>query len=195
MQIDGPAGALEIDVDEAPANRNISAILCHPHPQYGGSMHDAVLQCAVDTLIPRGVNCVRFNFRGVGASGGSHDKGVGEVDDLLAVSAWTQDSYPEHEIWWLGYSFGAAMAWRAMQQATPARIFLIAPPVGMMDFSGTASAASIDAIAGDRDDFVDTDKLAAMDGITAHIVAGADHFFAGHHRELAHELEQILDAR
>jgi len=194
MHIDGPAGTLEVRVDEAPAGAHISALLCHPHPQYGGSMHDAVLQTAVDALLVRGVDCVRFNFRGVGASSGSHDKGAGEVDDLLAVSAWVHDTYPEHEIWWLGYSFGAAMAWRAMQQSQPARTILIAPPVGMMDFSGTASTATIDAIAGDRDDFVDGDKLANLDGVATHIVTGADHFFAGHHAQLAQTLAQVLDA-
>ena len=72
------------------------------------------------------------------------------------------------------------------------RAILIAPPVGMLDFSGAPGGLEIDAIAGDRDDFVDTEKLQALDGVTAHIISGADHFFSGYHAQLADALSAII---
>ena len=69
---------------------------------------------------------------------------------------------------------------------------LVAPPVGMMDFSGAVPGLRVDAIAGDRDDFVDLDKLAALTGVTSHVIPGADHFFAGYHGQLASYIGEVL---
>lgn len=192
MEIQGPAGSLQVQFDAAPATADKVALLCHPHPQYGGSMHDAVLQTAADVLLANGVSCLRFNFRGVGASEGRYDNGEGEAEDLLAAAAWAQAQYPSATQWWLGYSFGAAMVWRALASAQPARAILIAPPVGMMDFSGTHQGLAIDAIAGDRDDFVDISQLNALDGVSGHIIEGADHFFSGHHGQLSEAISAIV---
>ena len=192
MNIQGPAGILQAQFDTATDAEGSVAILCHPHPQYGGSMHDGVLQTAADVLLANGVDCLRFNFRGVGGSEGSFDNGIGEAQDLLAVADWVSEAYADSPQWWLGYSFGAAMVWRAAQTAQPGRAILIAPPVGMLDFSGAPGGVEIDAIAGDRDDFVDTAKLQALDGVTAHIIPGADHFFSGYHAQLADALSAII---
>jgi len=194
VDIPGPAGVLQAQFDEAAEAAGPVALLCHPHPQYGGSMHDAVLQTCADVLLSQGVHCLRFNFRGVGGSSGRYDNGAGEAEDVLAAAAWLRNHHAEHPQWWLGYSFGAAMVWRALglEQQTPARAVLIAPPVGMLDFSGAHSGLSIDAIAGDRDDFVDTGRLQQLSGVTAHIIGGADHFFAGSHDQLAQTLAGII---
>ncbi len=194
MDIPGPAGPLQAQHDSAPTSRNATAVLCHPHPQYGGSMYDGVLDTAAQVLLAHGVDCVRFNFRGVGGSAGSYDNGNGEAEDVLAVADWVSQEYPQHQQWWLGYSFGAAMVWRALQSKQPARAILIAPPVGMLDFSGTPGDLQINAIAGDQDDFVDTAKLAALTGVNSHVLPGADHFFAGQHTQLAGAINAVLGA-
>ena len=192
MDIQGPAGALQAQFDAATEPQGMVAVLCHPHPQYGGSMHDAVLQTAADVFLANGIDCLRFNFRGVGASSGHYDNGVGEAQDLLAVADWVGENHGDCRQFWLGYSFGAAVVWGALQTTQPARVILVAPPVGMMAFSGTFAGLRIDAIAGDRDDFVDLDKLAALTGVTSHVIPGADHFFAGYQAELASSIGELL---
>ncbi len=180
MLIDGPAGQLEAIYDESRTAREISAILCHPHPQYGGSMYDAVLETAATVLLA-----------------GRYDNGVGEVDDLLAAHHWLTTTHAQHEVWWLGYSFGSAVVWRALQKATPKRALLIAPPVGMMDFEAHTPATpldNIDAIAGDRDNFVDAAQFANWPGVTTHVIPGADHFFSANHAELAQAIKEIVTA-
>lgn len=192
MDIPGPAGQLQAQHDSASHSQAVTAVLCHPHPQYGGSMVDGVLQTAAEVLLSRGVDCVRFNFRGVGGSAGVYDNGVGEAADLIAVADWVGENYPSNSQWWLGYSFGAAVVWRALQTRSPARAVLIAPPVSMLDFSGSHGDTPIDAIAGDQDDFVDTAKLNTLPGVSAHILTGADHFFTGHHAQLADTLAAVI---
>lgn len=187
----GLDGGLEARWDDA-ANADTTCVLCHPHPQYGGSMHDAVLQTAADVLLDAGISCLRFNFRGVGASGGHYDNGVGEVDDLLAASAWAANNQPDHAVWWLGYSFGAAVVWSALAKQQPARAILIAPPIGMMDLSASPPAGSkIAAIAGDRDNFVDSGALTSWSAAQTQIISGADHFFSAHHAELADAIKTL----
>ena len=194
MQIKGPAGALQAQIDSVENGQDVTAILCHPHPQYGGSMHDAVLQTATDVLLQQGIRCVRFNFRGVGTSEGKFDGGTGEVDDLLAVTNWVTDNYPDQMIWWLGYSFGAAMVWQALKQYTPDRCIMIAPPVSMMKFSDIQSPPRVDAIAGDQDDFVDVNVLENWQTVNTLVIPGADHFFSAHHNQLSQALAGLLNS-
>ena len=194
MQIKGPAGALQAQFDSVENGQDVTAILCHPHPQYGGSMHDAVLETAADVLLQKGINCVRFNFRGVGTSEGKFDGGTGEVDDLLAVTNWVMDNYPDQMVWWLGYSFGAAMVWQALQQYTPDRSIMIAPPVSMMKFSDIQSPPGVDVIAGDHDDFVDVNVLENWQAVNTLVIPGADHFFSAHHKQLSQALAGLLDS-
>jgi alpha/beta superfamily hydrolase len=193
MQIKGPTGALQVQIDSAENGQDVTAIMCHPHPQYGGSMHDAVLQTAADVLLQQGIRCVRFNFRGVGTSEGKYDGGTGEVDDLLAVTSWVSDKYTDQKVWWLGYSFGAAMVWQALKQYTPIRGIMIAPPVSMMNFADIQSTSRLDAIAGDQDDFVDINALENWQAVNTLVIPGADHFFSAHHAELSRALAGLLN--
>jgi alpha/beta superfamily hydrolase len=204
MYIDGPAGVLECRFDKSDTPKSISAVLCHPHPQYGGSMSDAVLETAANVLLENGVNCLRFNFRGVGNSSGDYDNGVGEIQDLLAASNWLTQEYPQDNLWWLGYSFGSAVTWQGLQASeaqpfNPQRIILIAPPVGVMDFSMAESYPieiheHLDVFAGDRDNFVDAAKLENWEAVTPHIIPGADHFFTNQHELLAVAITEVLTA-
>ena len=186
--IPGPAGALEAHVEAGGSRR--WAILCHPHPLYGGSMHDAVLDTVATVLAEQDIGRVRFNFRGVGASDGQYDDGRGEADDLVAVRDWLAAEHAPGELWLAGYSFGSNVVWRTRHRIPEARrIVLIAPPVGAMDFAppDEAEAAEVTVVAGDRDAFVDLDALRHWSGDRCDVrtVAGADHFFAARWEALA----------
>ena len=176
--IQGPVGRLEAVLENPIEPSAALAILCHPHPLYGGSMNDAVLGLVGEALAEIGVNALRFNFRGVGQSQGGFDEGRGEVDDLLAVIDWAgaQGAGP---IWLAGYSFGAHIVCQALPQAPqPARLLLVAPPTAVMDMRLQALPCPLDVFAGDGDQFVDCDALNRWPGARVHLIPGADHFFS-----------------
>jgi len=194
FHIPGPAGNLEAVLTEA-ANPDDGhyAVLCHPHPRFGGSMFDAVLDVAQRALIKNGVSCVRFNFRGVGASDGVHD-GEAEADDVAAVVSWVRAAKSPTSVVLAGYSFGAVMAWTALDRIdTPDRVLLIAPPVGYMDLPSRSPGCPVDAVAGDADEFVDINALTAWEGVQAHLLSGCSHFFTGQYQELEQRLTSTLD--
>ena len=136
--IPGPAGRLEIALDpaDAPA-RPVLAIVCHPLPTEGGSMHNKVVTMTARALRECGIHTLRFNFRGVGASDGAFDNGRGELDDLRAVAAWARQQFPEHALWLAGFSFGAWVSLRGAVELGATALISIAPPVGRgWDFDG-----------------------------------------------------------
>jgi alpha/beta superfamily hydrolase len=192
MFISGPAGQLEAELTLAKVEKTITAVLCHPHPLYGGSMHDMVLDTLAEVLLARGINCLRFNFRGAGASEGTHDQGNGEVEDLHSVITWLQNEYPRDDLWLAGYSFGANIVWKSLPEQAAELALLVAPPVGAMPFLEAEVETPVHAFAGDADDYVDLAKLDALPGVTSHVIPGADHFFMGHHATLAEEIRSVL---
>ena len=192
--VPGPAGALEARL--WPSTNGHWAVFCHPHPLYGGSMDDAVIDLARTRFAATGGGATLFNFRGVGASDGQHDGGAGEVDDVVAVVRWLADHEAATAPLLVGYSFGSAVAWRAAAQLDAVtHTVLIAPPIGSMAYPHSESLAAT-VIAGSMDPFVDAARLdawlAAQPGATLLAVAGADHFFLGHQRELAGALDQAF---
>ena len=192
MYIEGPAGRLEARLDLAPAERSKTAVLCHPHPQYGGSMYDAVLDSVAEVLLSQGINCLRFNFRGVGNSAGEFDQGMGEVDDLIAVTDWVALEYPRDKLWLTGYSFGSSVVWRGLNKLKCERAILVAPPVGMMSFPAQQTDTTILGFAGDQDDFVDVEVFQSLLGDRGYLINGADHFFSGLHEVLKEQLTAAL---
>ena len=138
LSIAGPAGALEVAVDlpEAHDARRGLAVLCHPHPPDGGTMHNKVVTMASRALTESGLSVVRFNFRGVGQSEGAYDNGRGEVLDLLAVANWARAARPDDALWLGGFSFGSWVALLGARQLPVRQMISIAPPVGTRDFSG-----------------------------------------------------------
>jgi uncharacterized protein len=198
LLIPSAAGHLEALFDH-PQDATRAMVLCHPHPQYGGSMHDAVVD-TVDSVARRhGYATLKFNFRGVGESTGRFDNGVGEVDDLLAALAWLRERVGAMPIWLAGYSFGSNIVWRAIDRAGDVGgVLLVAPPVAMMDFAARpASTAKVTAIAGDEDDYVDEASLHSWAASVApsanvEIIAGANHFFSGRYSELANAADRAL---
>lgn len=129
--IAGPAGRLEIafDAADAPA-RPALAIVCHPLPTEGGTMHNKVVTMTARALRECGIACLRFNFRGVGASEGAFDDGRGELDDLRAVATWARQRFPDHTLWLAGFSFGAWVSLRGAEELGAGALISIAPPVG-----------------------------------------------------------------
>ncbi len=178
-----------------------AAAVCHPHPLYGGSMHNNVVDAALDALWSRGFATLRFNFRGVGASQGEFDNGRGETDDALAAIRFLtarNGVRPEAAVL-AGYSFGAMVAVRAAEeQSSVAAIAAIALPIGMIDAAALGSIKKpIVLLAGDQDSYCPAKHLTTLAerlGPSAQlkIIPGADHFFAGHEREITAALFEAL---
>ena len=194
--IPSPAGHLEARFDEA-VGATRAMVLCHPHPQYGGTMDDAVVDTVAGAARRHGFSTLKFNFRGVGASGGRFDNGVGEVDDLLAALVWLRERVAAIPVWLVGYSFGSNIVWRAVERSGElAGVVLVAPPVAMMDFTARPqSRATVTLIAGDADDYVDVADLRRWAGTVSanvEIIAGADHFFSGRYAQLASAADRAL---
>ena len=135
--LDGPAGRLELAVDlpeDDVVPRPLVAIVCHPLPTEGGTLHNKVVTMAARSLRELGATTVRFNFRGTGQSEGEFDEGEGEVADLKAVAAWVRAKRPLDTLWLAGFSFGAYVALRAAFALQPGLLISIAPPAGRWDF-------------------------------------------------------------
>jgi alpha/beta superfamily hydrolase len=158
-------------------------VLCHPHPLYGGDMDNPVVIRAGEVAQAAGYATLRFNFRGVGASEGTHDKGQGERDDVRAALATLAARLPSgRPIGVIGYSFGAHAAARATRPGE-APLGLIAPPLGMYDFGFLGRGAGpVLLAAGTRDDYCPVEllhRLAETTGAQERLIQGADHFFFG----------------
>ncbi len=179
--IAGPSGSLDCAIDEPAEVRGV-AVLCHPHPQHGGTMDNKVVQTLARAFVQLGYRAVRFNFRGVGQSQGSWDHGRGEVDDVLAVIDAQRS--PGLPLVLGGFSFGAAMATQASaklpQDAAAERLVLVGPAV--QSFHAAPVAQDTLVIHGEADDVV---PLAAVldwarpQALPVTVVPGAGHFFHG----------------
>ena len=165
LMLDGPAGALEVAVDlpEPAEARPLVAVVCHPLPTEGGTMHNKVVTMAARALREVGVTTLRFNFRGVGQSEGAFDDGEGELDDLRAVAAWVREHHPDKALWLVGFSFGAWISLRLAVELHAAALVSIAPPVGRSwAFDGIAIPASPWlVIQGEADEIVDPQAVYA----------------------------------
>jgi alpha/beta superfamily hydrolase len=165
----------------APGART-AAVLCHPHPQYGGDMDNVVVTAAADALRAAGVTTLRFNFRGVGGSTGSFDDGRGERADACAALAFLREHAPETALALVGYSFGALVAVGAAAETDGLhRLVAIAPPLAMAAPDSVPAVPTL-LIVGDRDQYCSVAALeafAAQTGAATRVLAGADHFFGG----------------
>ncbi len=157
--IPGPAGALELLLDEPRAAQGASrfcAVICHPHPLYGGTMENKVVATLARTYRDLGIPAVRFNFRGVGASAGEHDAGRGEVDDLLSVANWAVQHYGADRLLVAGFSFGAAVAAAGAGKLALHHLILVAPPADRYGMEAIHSfPCPVSVLVAERDDVVD----------------------------------------
>ena len=178
MFLDGPVGQLEGELVAVPGSE-VAAVLCHPHPQMGGSMHDAVLGAVHEALAVQGVTTLRFNYRGVGASDGSYDNGQGETDDTLAAVRWLRENTDAKRILLAGYSFGGVMALRAAGESEPDAMLLVAPAVSMAGDLAKPGMPVV-VILAEQDQFVDVDEARGWfaEGAAIETIA-TDHFFFG----------------
>ena len=110
-------------------NTNYVALVAHPHPLQEGTMDNKVVVTVARALAAINMPVIRFNFRGVGQSTGTFDKGLAETDDLIKLIKLWQTAYPQSEVYLAGFSFGSYVAFRAAQQIIPKFLLLIAPPV------------------------------------------------------------------
>jgi alpha/beta superfamily hydrolase len=161
-------------------------VLCHPHPLYGGDMDNPVVVRAAEVAQQLGLATLRFNFRGVGASGGAHGGGIAERDDVRAALARLRSVVPPAgPIGLLGYSFGAWVSARvAAEPGAGLPLCLIGPPLRMLDWSTVPPARpDLLVVAGTRDSYCappDLERFTArLPGARAVVIDGADHFFFG----------------
>ena len=164
LLLDGPSGALEVAVDTPEADAlPLLAVVCHPLPTEGGTMHNKVVTMAARALRECGATTVRFNFRGVGRSEGTFDEGRGEADDLRAVVAWARAQHPGKTLWLAGFSFGAYVAYKLAAELQPGLLLSIAPPVGRSwDFAGIEHpSCPWLVIQGEADEIVDAQAVKA----------------------------------
>jgi len=182
QSIAGPAGPIECAIDAPEAPRGV-AVICHPHPQFGGTMDNKVVQTLARAFVQLGYRAVRFNFRGIGASQGAWDEGQGEIDDALAVVAASRqpDLQPPLPLALAGFSFGGYVAASvAARLPDVERLVLVAPAV--KNFSTPNVSQHSLVIHGEADDVV---PLAACfdwarpQSLPVTVIPGAGHFFHG----------------
>ena len=189
--IEGPVGRLEAILD-APRNEPVSgsAVVCHPHPQHGGTMHNKVAHTLARAFLRLGFQVLRFNFRGTEASDGVYDEGVGELDDALAAIDWMGARQAPGPIWLAGFSFGAAIAVRAAATTEIDGLVSVAPAA--YRFAGGMKAQPRCPwliVQGDEDELVAVEEtIEWMNGLEPGpellVLPGAEHFFHGRLVEL-----------
>jgi uncharacterized protein len=198
--IDGPAGRLEALLNSGAENATHAALICHPHPSYGGTMHNKVVFHAMKALNSFGFPALRFNFRGTGLSLGEHNHGTGEVDDVRAALDWLDEQFHLPLIF-AGFSFGAAIGLRAACPDDRVKAVIgLGVPVRPVDERSydlgflTSCMKTKLFVSGSRDQFgprADLERLvhAAADPKQLVIIDSADHFFEGRLKEMRQTVE------
>ena len=181
--IAGPSGRLEsiLEEPEDMAAREV-ALVCHPHPQHGGTMHNKVVYRLARALRQSGSVVLRFNYRGVNLSEGSYDRGAGETDDARAALAWLRGRYPDLPFTLAGFSFGSRIALRlACEMPTMKRVIAVGFPTIYKDASlFEPSLVRRIFIQSAHDQYGPLDELKPIvAGEELHVVESSDHFFAG----------------
>jgi alpha/beta superfamily hydrolase len=190
VELSGPAGRLELAVDEAGGPALAAAVICHPHPLQQGTMHNKVVTTLARTFANLGASAVRFNFRGVGDSAGVYADGVGERDDATAVVAYARERWPGLPVYLGGFSFGGAVALAVASRVAPRGLVTVAPPVARLGADFVPPRCPWLLVHGSDDDVVPAGPViewAAALAAPPHIaqLAGVGHFFHGHLRELS----------
>ena len=199
-----PEGQITLEGLHQPGNGLEAAVICHPHPVYGGNMENYVVSVLQEVLEEWGWGTLRFNFRGVGGSGGRHDGGRGEVDDLLAAVEYLAGRGVQ-TLHLAAYSYGVWIGLKALQKGLqPASAILVSPPLDFFDFTGLGLPAAPCLItAGDRDSFCAPGSLEKWLAAQARekkraevrILPGCDHFYWNRGDFLAARVTEFLRLR
>jgi len=174
----GPAGDLECAIDMPHGPLQGTAVICHPHPQHGGTLDNKIVATLARAFVQCGWRAVRFNFRGIGASAGHWDEGRGECDDALAVAAALRP--PDQALALAGFSFGAYVASHAAVALKPSRLVLVGPATA--NFSVAPVPPDTLVVHGEADDVVPlaaTLAWARPQALPVVVVPGVGHFFHG----------------
>ena len=198
FSIAGEAGPLECTLDLPPeiSPRGI-ALIAHPHPLYGGTMDNKVVQTLARAFIALGYVSVRMNFRGVGSSAGVHDDGIGETQDMALLHAHMRAQYPNLPVAMAGFSFGTFVLSRLQQQLVaqhePAeRLVLVGTAAGKWVLPEVPANTLL--IHGEQDDTIPLIEVldwARPQDLPVIVIPGADHFF---HRKLHHIKKLVIDS-
>jgi hypothetical protein len=201
----GPEGRLEGRYHHGKEPNAPIAVILHPHPQHGGTMNNKIVYTLYQAFQKRGFSVLRFNFRGVGRSQGTYDRGEGELSDAASALDWLQTANPNASGCWVaGFSFGAWIGMQLLMRRPEIDSFIsIAPPANMFDFGFLAPCPSSGLIVqGNRDDVVPHEAVQKLVNklrqqrdivIDYRLIDGANHFF--HHKmdELVGEIDSYLD--
>jgi uncharacterized protein len=209
--LDGPTGRLEALLNAGADNATHAAVVCHPHPLFGGTLHNKVVFHTMKALNSFGFPVLRFNFRGTGLSQGEHDQGDGEVDDVRSALDWLDAEY-HLPMLFAGFSFGAAVGLRAACADSRVRAVIgVGTPVGPVaadsevprtytfEFLQDCMKPKL-FVSGARDQFGPRAKLEALVASAPEpkklvMIEGADHFFEGRLRELREAIETWVRER
>jgi uncharacterized protein len=205
LDLRGPAGRLEA-LYEGPATPRFAAIVCHPHPLFGGTMNNHATYRLAKAVRAEGGASLRFNFRGVGRSAGAHDRGRGEVEDARAGLAWLGEKHPEIPRLACGFSFGSWMALEAGCAEPAVRGVLCAGlALSLREVAGPVArqcGKPVAVVQAERDEFGSPGEVeSALEGSAATrrlaVVKGATHLFTedlpGLEREAAQALHWLLE--
>jgi alpha/beta superfamily hydrolase len=202
LTLAGPTGQIEarLELPDDVARPRFFGVACHPHSLKGGTMDNKVTHTLARAMVECGAPAFRFNFRGVGASGGSFDFGRGEVDDLAVVVGEGRRRFPGAALWLGGFSFGGFVSLRAAPRVAPEKLVAIAPPVVGYELGDVDAPECEWMLAqGDADEVVPPDAVLSWAGQQAnrprlHVLAGAGHFFHGRLHELKPLIADFLRA-
>jgi alpha/beta superfamily hydrolase len=201
----GPEGRLEGRYTPGKSPTAPIALILHPHPQHGGTMNNKVVYSLFQAFAERDFSTLRFNFRGVGRSQGTYDRGEGELSDAASALDWVQSINPNaRSVWVAGFSFGAWIGMQLLMRRPEVESFIsVAPPANMLDFSFLAPCPSSGMVLhGELDEIVPepfvsklVTKLSHQRGIHIdyRVVPGAGHFFNNQLDQVASHVEDYLD--
>jgi uncharacterized protein len=202
FHLQGPAGRLEALLNVGSTSAEYAAVVCHPHPMGGGTMHNKVVFHAMKALNVFGFPVLRFNFRGVGSSQGEHDNGQGEQDDVRVALDWLEREF-QLPVIFAGFSFGAATGIRvACPDPQVSALVSLGTPIAaegrLYSYQYLSSCSKPKLfLSGDRDQYAPREMLEKLMVEIAEpkqlvLVEGGDHFFAGHLDELRAAMEQWI---
>lgn len=192
----GPAGELEaVTLTPAELKTKTIVVLCHPNPQFGGTMNNKVITTLARSFRDLGYRTLRFNFRGTGKSAGTFDHGVGETDDVLAIFQQLREAEPDVPILLAGFSFGSYVAYRVSQQFELHSLITLAPPSDRYEFSEPYPKCPWTIIIPEQDEIVPPDAMIQWSEALPIPIAtwrfpNTGHFFHGHLLELKEKILQ-----